>query len=91
MRFRDYFLSTAAIAAVTLTCGVTVRADDDQVNRVKHVLLLSIDGFHQHDLDNCLQSGGCPTLAALARRRNGGMGTDRRRLLAIGLRFAGLT
>src|SRR5579872_6065414 len=43
------------------------RADDDD-HRVRHVLLLSIDGFHQHDLANCMQSGSCPNLAGLAGR-----------------------
>ena len=65
--FRNFFLSTAAVAAAMLTCASAVaRADDD--HRVRHVLLLSIDGFHQHDLANCLQSGGCPNLAKLVGR-----------------------
>ena len=73
MRFRDYFLSTAAIAASMLACGVMVaHADDDDRHsdrhHYKHVLLISVDGFHQHDLAGCVQSGGCPTLAALAHR-----------------------
>ncbi|HET7886528.1 MAG TPA: alkaline phosphatase family protein [Bradyrhizobium sp.] len=69
MRFREYFLSTAAIVASMLACGVMVaHADDDDGHRVKHVLLLSIDGFHQHDLATCLHSGGCPNLAKLAGR-----------------------
>lgn len=32
----------------------------------KHVLLISVDGFHQADLGNCLGANTCPTLAALA-------------------------
>jgi Type I phosphodiesterase / nucleotide pyrophosphatase len=32
------------------------------------VLLISIDGFHQHDLATCLSSGNCPNLAKLAGR-----------------------
>lgn len=35
--------------------------------RIKHVLLLSIDGFHEVDLANCTDAGTCPNLAALAR------------------------
>src|SRR5215469_14729033 len=67
--FRDYFLSTGAIASVLASqflFAAASRADDD--HRVRHVLLLSIDGFHQHDLASCMQSGGCPTLAGLAGR-----------------------
>src|SRR5262249_49746216 len=64
--FRGYLLSTA-FAGALLTCTVAVvQADDDL--RVRPVLLLSIDGFHQHDLANCLQSGTCPALAKLAGR-----------------------
>lgn len=35
--------------------------------RIKHVLLLSIDGFHEVDFANCSAAGTCPNLAALAR------------------------
>ncbi len=44
------------------------RADDDEGHHIRHVLLLSIDGFHQFDLASCISSGGCPNLAALAGR-----------------------
>jgi hypothetical protein len=49
--FGDYFLSTAAVAAALLACGVTVaRADDNgghsQRRGYKHVLLISVDGMH---------------------------------------------
>lgn len=33
--------------------------------RIRHVLLLSIDGFHEVDLANCLAARTCPNLAAL--------------------------
>jgi predicted AlkP superfamily pyrophosphatase or phosphodiesterase len=35
--------------------------------RITHVLLLSIDGFHEVDLANCIADSSCPQLAALAR------------------------
>lgn len=41
---------------------------------IKHVLLLSIDGFHEVDLANCSATDSCPNLAALA--RNGITYTD---------------
>jgi hypothetical protein len=34
---------------------------------MRHVLLLSIDGFHGVDLANCIATATCPNLAALAR------------------------
>jgi hypothetical protein len=40
-------------------------ADGD---RVGHVLLISIDGFHAFDLTSCVPSGACPNLAALSHR-----------------------
>ena len=59
--FRDYFLSTAAIAAAMLACGVAVaQADDDndhsQRHGYKHVLLISVDGMHAVDLKRWVES-----------------------------------
>lgn len=68
--FRDYLLSTAAVAGVLASqflFAAASRADSDD-HHIRHVLLLSIDGFHQHDLARCMQSGTCPTLAKLAGR-----------------------
>src|SRR5262249_26388794 len=55
----------SALASQILFAPVS-HADND--HHVRHVLLLSIDGFHQHDLASCLQSGACPTLPKLAGR-----------------------
>jgi hypothetical protein len=41
--------------------------DNDHKSAVKHVLLISIDGFHQNDLDWCVANNACPTLAALVK------------------------
>jgi hypothetical protein len=59
--FRDYFSSTAAIAAAMLACGVTLaQADDDsehsQRHGYKHVLLISVDGMHAIDLKRWVAS-----------------------------------
>ena len=35
--------------------------------KTKHVLLISIDGMHAVDYENCVASGNCPTLAALGK------------------------
>ncbi len=39
----------------------------NQGNGIGHVLLISIDGMHAVDYENCVASGTCPTLAALGR------------------------
>jgi hypothetical protein len=59
--FRDYLLSTAAVAGAILACGVTVvRADDGRHSQVghgyKHVLLISVDGMHSIDLKRWTES-----------------------------------
>ncbi len=38
-------------------------ADDDK--KVRHVLLLSVDGFHAVDLEICIKTGNCPNLEKL--------------------------
>jgi len=38
-----------------------------QGNPIKHVLLISIDGMHAVDYENCVASKTCPNLAALGR------------------------
>jgi hypothetical protein len=58
---RNYFLSTVAIAATALACGVTLaQADNDgghsQRHHYKHVLLISVDGMHAIDLQRWVQS-----------------------------------
>ena len=69
--FRDCFLSTAAIAAAMLACGVAVaQADDDdgRSNRHghKHVLLISVDGMHAIDLTRWIESHPGGNFAKLA-------------------------
>jgi hypothetical protein len=63
-------MATALAAAL---CQVlllpTARADDNDnrdSNKIRHVLLLSIDGFHALDLEKCIASGLCPNLAKLS-------------------------
>ncbi len=46
-----------------------VADDGGRVHGDKHVLLISIDGMHALDLENCVASNACPNLAAL--QRNG--------------------
>src|ERR1700722_10239627 len=58
----------AVVLSSQFLCTAASRADDDEGHHIRHVLLLSIDGFHQFDLTSCVPSGGCPNLAALSRR-----------------------
>ena len=48
---------------------ISTRANDDQdqSGKSKHVLLISIDGMHAVDYENCVASKTCPHLAALGR------------------------
>jgi len=54
----------AALAWVTVPSGFAGAATNAGVNR--HVLLISIDGFHASDLATCEAQGLCPNLASLA-------------------------
>lgn len=61
-----------SIAAFALSLGLLgatlpARANDDdfKFHKIKHVLLISIDGMHAVDYENCVASKTCPHLAAL--------------------------
>ncbi|HXS20827.1 MAG TPA: alkaline phosphatase family protein [Steroidobacteraceae bacterium] len=62
----------AAVAACAATVALAQSAGDFSRNggnrylRHRHVLLISIDGMHAVDLKNCIASGTCRNLAALA-------------------------
>lgn len=49
--------------------GATLPASAQNINgsNTKHVLLISIDGMHAVDYENCVASNACPNLAALGR------------------------
>jgi len=65
--------SIAAIAVSFALLGGTLpapaRAGDDELKgrKAKHVLLISIDGMHAVDYENCVASNTCPNIAALGR------------------------
>lgn len=63
------------LLATALTFSLAAQAEDgDHGGKIKHVLLISIDGMHALDFQNCVQgvegvnngASYCPTLAALA-------------------------
>ena len=59
---RNLFMACAAV----LTVAGIAKADDEHV--LHHVLLLSIDGFHQRDLASWIKQNPNSTLAQLSRR-----------------------
>ncbi len=59
---RNLLALSAGLAAVAPMLGVTASAEPV----ARHVLLISIDGMHALDLDNCARANTCPNLAALA-------------------------
>jgi hypothetical protein len=70
--FREYLLSTAAIAGAMLACGVMAAqaGDDNQHSQsrhgYKHVLLISVDGMHAVDLTRWVGSHPGGNFAQLA-------------------------
>jgi hypothetical protein len=65
--FVSIHLKVAAMVVGVSACAASVAlADDDRVHVTgKHVLLVSIDGMHALDFQNCVASNTCPNLAAL--------------------------
>jgi hypothetical protein len=66
LRLTVFALSLVLLGVLKPT---SIRANDDPGggNGVKHVLLISIDGMHAVDYENCVASKTCPHLAALGR------------------------
>jgi hypothetical protein len=60
---------SAILLSLVLLGGTTpARVGDDELKgRSKHVLLISIDGMHAVDYENCVASKTCPHLAALGK------------------------
>jgi Type I phosphodiesterase / nucleotide pyrophosphatase len=59
----------AALALTATAFAISVASADDAGDRHssnRHVLLISIDGMHALDFQNCAANGTCPNLAALA-------------------------
>ncbi len=57
--------AAGAACALTLLTTLAVPATASGSHAVRHVLLVSVDGFHASDLRQCVSSGGCPNLAQL--------------------------
>ena len=65
MRSTSRTLALAVAALQIVSAAPTAFAAP--LPHIQHVLLLSIDGFHEADLANCIAAATCPNLAALAR------------------------
>jgi hypothetical protein len=55
-----------AVALTLSVLAVAHPAADGQSDGSRHVLLISIDGMHAVDFENCAKAGTCPNLASLA-------------------------
>jgi hypothetical protein len=58
-----------SIGLIGTTLPAPARANDEfgDGHKIRHVLLISIDGMHAVDYENCVASNTCPTLAALGK------------------------
>ncbi len=63
-RLASFALSLALLGAVHPSTAQT-NDESGRGEKVKHVLLLSVDGMHAVDYENCVASKTCPHLAAL--------------------------
>ena len=63
LRFATAMLSAAAASILLLTLTAVARGDD--LDKVEHVLLISVDGMHQSDLAWYVQTHPNSTLAML--------------------------
>jgi len=63
------WLSAAVLATMTLAPGTYAGPgpDKDRDRDDRHVLLISIDGMHAIDFQNCVAANTCPTLAGLGK------------------------
>jgi len=57
---------TAAALALSALLSQPAHADGRDDHGIRRVLLVSIDGMHAVDYENCIVGGYCPNLAALA-------------------------
>src|SRR5215510_2318109 len=65
-------LNKLNVAAITFSLAFLVTppvysAHTNERHGARRVLLISIDGMHALDYENCVQSGDCPNLAALGK------------------------
>jgi hypothetical protein len=59
--------ATIALSLALLMAPQAYSEHINQRNGIRHVLLISIDGMHALDYENCVNGGSCPNLAALGK------------------------
>src|ERR1700736_2285881 len=60
--------ASAALLAMAFVPAVSAKRDRFKGgDEIRHVLLISIDGMHAVDYENCIASNTCPRLAALGK------------------------
>jgi len=66
---KKLFALALSVGLIGATIPAPARANDEHGDghKIKHVLLISIDGMHAVDYENCVASNTCPTLAALGK------------------------
>jgi len=58
-------LASALCSPTLLPTATPALSDDDAPRRVDHVLLISVDGLHAVDVENCVAANLCPNIAKL--------------------------
>jgi type I phosphodiesterase/nucleotide pyrophosphatase len=64
-RMTHLAVASALCSPILLPTATSALSDDNDRRRVDHVLLISIDGMHAVDLENCIAANLCPRLAKL--------------------------
>ena len=64
-RTKRLAFASALCSPMLLPAATPALSDDDGPRRVDHVLLISVDGLHAVDLENCIATNLCPRLAKL--------------------------
>src|SRR5262249_8975732 len=65
--FMKQRIAALVLSGLFIAQTVPAREHDSDHHGVRHILLLSIDGMHAVDFQNCAASNSCPNLATLAR------------------------
>ena len=58
---------SVVLIGTSLPAPARAKDESGDGHKIKHVLLISIDGMHALDYENCVASKTCPTLAALGK------------------------
>jgi arylsulfatase A-like enzyme len=61
-----HVIKPLALAVSLLCTGLAHSHSEGPDDNIRHVLMVSVDGMHQQDLDRCVAHGTCPNIAELA-------------------------